>query len=77
MRGLINSRNTSRKLDDYTHQLMVEKLTEMEVDAKVGLYRLTTSWHIIKANLSEYVEDEKARATCITLDDEDLAQRDA
>ena len=25
-----------KKLDDYTHQLMVEKLTEMEVDAKVG-----------------------------------------
>ena len=61
-----------KKLDDYTHQLMVEKLTEMEVDAKV-IYTdedLMAHYH---GNLSEYIEDEKVRATCITLDDEDLA----
>ena len=60
------------KLDDYTHQLMVEKLTEMEVDAKVS-YTTDDLMAHYQENLSEYVEDEKVRATCITLDDEDLA----
>ena len=61
-----------KKLEDYTHQLMVEKLTEMEVDAKV-VYTDEDLMAYYQANLSEYVEDEKVRATCITLDDEDLA----
>lgn len=61
-----------KKLEDYTHQLMVEKLTEMEVDAKVNYTDGDLMAHY-EANLSEYVEDEKVRATCITLDDEDLA----
>ena len=61
-----------KKLEDYTHQLMVEKLTEMEVDAKV-VYTDDDLMAYYQANLSEYVEDEKVRATCITLDDEDLA----
>ena len=61
-----------KKLEDYTHQLMVEKLTEMEVDAKVNYTDDDLMAHY-QANLSEYVEDEKVRATCITLDDEDLA----
>ena len=61
-----------KKLEDYTHQLMVEKLTEMEVDAKV-VYTDDDLIAYYQANLSEYVEDEKVRATCITLDDEDLA----
>lgn len=60
------------KMDDYTHQLMVEKLTEIEVDEKV---------HFSEADLldyydehkDEYIEEAKVRATCITLDDEDLA----
>ena len=60
------------KLEDYTHQLMVEKLTEMEVDAKVGYTTDDLMGHYHE-NLSEYIEDEKVRATCITLDDEDLA----
>ena len=61
-----------KKLEDYTHQLMVEKLTEIEVDAKVNYTDDDLMAHY-QANLSEYIEDEKVRATCITLDDEDLA----
>ncbi len=61
-----------KKLEDYTNQLMVEKLTEMEVDAKVS-YKDEDLMAHYQANLAEYVEDEKVRATCITLDDEDLA----
>ncbi len=61
-----------KKLEDYTNQLMVEKLTEMEVDAKVSYTNDDLMAHY-QANLSEYIEDEKVRAICITLDDEDLA----
>lgn len=60
------------KLDDYTHQLMVEKLTEVEVDAKVA-YTDEDLKTYYDENKTEYVEPAKARATCITLDDEDLA----
>ena len=70
--GFDNLPEHLKKLEDYTHQLMVEKLTEMEVDAKV-VYTDDDLMAYYQANLSEYVEDEKVRATCITLDDEDLA----
>ena len=61
-----------KKLEDYTHQLMVEKLTEAEVDAKIA-YTDEELMAYYQENLSEYVEEAKVRATCITLDDEDLA----
>ena len=61
-----------KKLEDYTHQLMVEKLTEAEVDAKIVVTDEDLMAHY-QANLSEYIEEAKARATCITLDDEDFA----
>ena len=61
-----------KKLEDYTHQLMVEKLTEAEVDAKV-VYTDEELMAYYQENLSEYVEEAKVRATCITVDDEDLA----
>ena len=61
-----------KKLEDYTHQLMVEKLTEAEVDAKV-VYTDEELMAHYQANLSEYVEEAKVRSTCISLDDEDLA----
>ena len=61
-----------KKLEDYTHQLMVEKLTEAEVDAKIAITDEDLMSYY-QANLSEYIEEAKARATCITLDDEDFA----
>jgi hypothetical protein len=61
-----------KKIEDYTHQLMVEKLTEAEVDNKIAISDEDLMAHY-QANLSEYIEDAKARATCITLDDEDFA----
>lgn len=61
-----------KKLEDYRHQLMVEKLTEAEVDAKV-VYTDEELMAHYKENMSEYIEEAKVRATCITLDDEDLA----
>ena len=61
-----------KKLEDYTHQLMVEKLTEAEVDAKV-VYTDEELMAYYQENLGEYIEEAKVRATCISLDDEDLA----
>ena len=61
-----------KKLEDYTHQLMIEKLTEAEVDAKITYTDEELMAHY-QENLSEYIEPAKVRATCITLDDEDLA----
>ncbi|MCY4568708.1 MAG: peptidyl-prolyl cis-trans isomerase [Candidatus Poribacteria bacterium] len=60
-----------KKLEDYTHQLMVEKLTEAEVDAKIVITDEDLMAHY-QANLSEHIEEAKVRATCITVDDEDL-----
>ncbi len=60
------------KLDDYTHQLMLERLTEIEVDAKVS-YTDEDLQAYYKEHLADYIENATARATCITLDDEDLA----
>lgn len=60
------------KLEDYTHQLMVEKLTEIEVDLKVS-YTDEDLQAYYQAHLSDYIEDATVRATCITLEDEDLA----
>ncbi len=61
-----------KKLDDYTHQLMLEKLTEIEVDQKI-VYTDDELMAHYEENISEYIEDAKVRATCISLDDEDLA----
>jgi parvulin-like peptidyl-prolyl isomerase len=61
-----------KKIEDYTHQLMVEKLTEAEVDAKI-IYTDEELMAYYQENLSEYIEEAKVRATCIALDDEDLA----
>ena len=61
-----------KKLEDYTHQLMVEKLTEAEVDAKI-IYTDEDLMAHYQANLSEFVEEAKVRAICITLEDEDFA----
>lgn len=60
------------KLEDYTHQLMVEKLTEVEVDAKVT-YTDEDLKAYYEENKTNYVEAAKVRAICIPLDDEDLA----
>ncbi len=60
------------KMDDYTHQLMVEKLTEIEVDAKVQ-FSEEDLLEYYDQHKGDYIEEARVRATCITLDDEDLA----
>lgn len=60
------------QMKDYTDQLMVEKLTEIEVDAKVS-YTDEDLMAYYEEHKEDYIEEARVRATCITLDDEDLA----
>ncbi len=62
-----------KKVEDYKHQLMVERLTENEVDKKIS-YTEEDIKQYYKANKDEYIDDPEVQATCIALLDEDRAQ---
>ena len=62
-----------KKADDYKHQLMVERLTEIEVDEKIAITEEALRQYY-EENKDNYVDEEKVRATCITLFDKELAQ---
>ena len=62
-----------KKADDYEHQLMVERLTEVEVDEKIAITEETLRQYY-EENKDTYIDEEKVRATCITLFDQELAQ---
>lgn len=62
-----------KKGDDYKHQLMVERLTEIEVDEKIVINDDTLRQYY-EENKDTYVDKEKVRATCITVFDKELAQ---
>ena len=61
-----------KKREDYSHQLMVEKMVEMEVDGKIR-YTDEDLKAYYEKHKSDYVTEAKVRATCITLNDEDFA----
>ena len=62
-----------KKVQDYYHELLVDKITELEVDQKLKLteedYRI-----YYEENKSDYVVPEQVRLTCITLMNEDRAK---
>ena len=62
-----------KKAEDYKHQLMVERLTENEVDKKIS-YTEEDIKQYYEANKDEYIEEPEVQATCIALLDEDRAQ---
>ena len=62
-----------KKGDDYKHQLMVERLTEIEVDEKI-IINDDTLRQYYEENKDTYVDKEQVRATCITVFDKALAQ---
>ena len=62
-----------KKGDDYKHQLMVERLTEIEVDEKINITEDTLRQYY-EENKDTYVDKEQVRATCITVFDKELAQ---
>jgi hypothetical protein len=62
-----------KKVQNYLHELMVDKVTTIEVDNKLKVteedFRL-----YYEENKSDYVQDEQVRLTCITLADEERAK---
>ena len=63
-----------KKADDYKHQLMVERLTEIEVDEQIEITEEALQQYY-EENKDTYVDEEKVRATCITVFDKELAQK--
>lgn len=72
-RNLGEEPDIQKKAQDYFHELMIDKITEMEVEHKLQLteedYR-----QYYEENKEEYVEPEMARLTCIALGDEERAK---
>lgn len=61
-----------KKREDYAHQLMVEKMVEMEVDGKIR-YTNEDLKSYYEKHKNYYISEAKVRATCITLDNEGFA----
>ena len=72
-KGFGKNEELLKKAEDYRNQLMVEKLTELEVDQKIA-YTDDDLRQYYEAHKGDYVENAQVRATCIALTDEDLAQ---
>merc|ERR1712000_642433 len=71
--GFHEDEDLLHKAEDYRNQLLVEKLTEVEVDEKVA-YTEPELVDYYEAHKEEYVEEETVRATCVSLLDENKAE---
>ena len=71
--GLNKDPETTKKVEEYLHQLMIEKLAEQEIDNKVQVSEDEMKQYY-EGHKSEYVEPEKVRLTCITVTDEQRAK---
>ncbi len=61
-----------KKVKDYLHELMIDKLTEQEVDQKISLSEeLYQAYYDV--NKENYVRPEQVRLLCITLQDKERA----
>ncbi len=72
-KGFDKNEELLKKGDDYKDQLMVERLTEIEVDEKIVITEDALRQYY-EENKDTYVDKEKVRATCITVFDKELAQ---
>lgn len=72
--GLHEEPEIKEKIDEYRHQLVVEKLATQEIDEKVTVSDEDKRKYY-EEHKSEYVEPEKVRLTAITLEDEKRAQK--
>ncbi len=72
-KGFDKKEEFHKKGDDYKHQLMVELLTEIEVDEKIVITEEKLQQYY-EENKDAYVDKEQVRATCITVADKELAQ---
>ena len=62
-----------KKVQDYYHELLVDKITEVEVDQKLKLTEEDYRFYY-EENKSDYVVPEKVRLTCITLTNEERSK---
>ena len=64
-----------KQAEDYQHQLMVEKISEMEVDEKISISdeELMQYYEEHKSE-STYIEEAQCKATCISVTEKELAQ---
>ncbi len=72
-KGFDKDAESLKKVESYRHQLMVERLTEIEVDEKVS-YTEADLKAYYEAHKADYVEREKSQASVICLTDRDRAQ---
>lgn len=65
-----------KQAEDYKRQLMVEKISEVEVDEKINITEeeLMQYYEEHKSE-SAYIEEARCRATCISVIDKELAQQ--
>ncbi len=72
-RKLDEDAGVRKKVQDYYHELLVDRITEIEVDQKLKLteedYRI-----YYEENKSDYVVPEQVRLTCITLTNEERSK---
>ena len=62
-----------KKVQDYYHELLVDKITNIEVDEKLKLTEEDYQLYY-EENKGDYVVPEKVRLTCITLTNEERAK---
>jgi peptidyl-prolyl cis-trans isomerase C len=61
------------KVDEYLHQLMVEKITEIEVENKIKWTEEDLKQYY-EEHKEDYIDPEQVKLTCVTVDDEERAQ---
>ena len=71
--GLHKSAEIEAKLNEYRHQLVVEKLAKQEVDDKISVTEDDMKDYHEK-NKDKYIEPEKNKLTCIVLTDKETAE---
>ena len=72
-KGLDKDEALLKKVEDYTHTRLIERLTLVEVDEKASFTEEELRQYY-EEHKAEYVEDAAARATCISVVDKVLAQ---
>ena len=72
-KGLDKDEDILKKVQEYKHTLLIERLTLIEVDENASPTE-EDRWHYYEEHKSEYVEEATARVTCISVVEKVLAQ---
>ena len=62
-----------KKVQDYLQELMVDRITEIEVEQKLKITEEDLRLHY-EDNKGDYIEEEQVRLTCITFQDKERAE---